>query len=291
MKASLAIPLTIVAMTQHAAAAPCPSQGVPGSDADRLNAMIYRGTSGCEGCSESVQVLLESAYPDINVTFAGPDEDVQINAESLRQVDIFVQPGGPDLEQAWEEAEPYAADMRDFVARGGWYLGFCLGAFLAGPDTGFGLIPEGDKAAREIERPNAQVDDMEDTVIQVDWTFSTGKKQGTTERERWLYFQDGAAFILSDHSPTTVLARYSQNGDVASTLNAFGQGWVANVGPHPEADQSWYDLEDVGNPEGVRSDIGIDFVRAALGTASRNTHDKRMAKLTAMRDLIAASED
>ncbi|CAD0031319.1 unnamed protein product [Aureobasidium pullulans] len=95
MKASLAIPLTIVAMTQHAAAAPCPSQGVPGSDADRLNAMIYRGTSGCEGCSESVQVLLESAYPDINVTFAGPDEDVQINAESLRQVDIFVQPGGP----------------------------------------------------------------------------------------------------------------------------------------------------------------------------------------------------
>ncbi|THY94045.1 hypothetical protein D6C95_05730 [Aureobasidium pullulans] len=285
MKASLAIPLTIVAMTQHAAAAPCPSQGVPGSDADRLNAMIYRGTSGCEGCSESVQVLLESAYPDINVTFAGPDEDVQINAESLRQVDIFVQPGGPDLEQAWEEAEPHAC----FVARGGWYLGFCLGAFLAGPDTGFGLIPEGDKAAREIERPNAQVDDMEDTVIQVDWTFSTGKKQGTTERERWLYFQDGAAFILSDHSPTTVLARYSQNGDVASTLNAFGQGWVANVGPHPEADQN--DLEDVENPEGVRSDIGIDFVRAALGTASRNTHDKRMAKLTAMRDLIAASED
>ncbi|CAD0049618.1 unnamed protein product [Aureobasidium pullulans] len=269
MKASLAIHLTIVAMAQHVAAAPCPSQGVPDSDADRLNAMIYRGTSGCEGCSESVQVLLESAYPDINVTFAGPDEDVQINAESLRQVDIFVQPGGP----AWEEAEPYAADMRDFVARGGWYLGFCLGAFLAGPDTGFGLIPEGDKAAREIERPNAQVDDMEDTIIQVDWTFSTGKKQGTTERERWLYFQDGAAFILSDHSPTTVLARYSQNGDVASTLNAFD------------------DLEDVENPEGVRSDIGIDFVRAALGTASRNTHDKRMAKLTAMRDLIAASED
>ena len=266
MKASLAIPLTIVAMAQHAAAAPCPSQGVPDSDADRLNAMIYRGTSGCEGCSESVQVLLESAYPDINVTFAGPDEDVQINAESLRQVDIFVQPGGPgtyrsafpiqasrfseltasflDLEQAWEEAEPYAADMRDFVARGGWYLGFCLGAFLAGPDTGFGLIPEGDKAAKEIERPNAQVDDMEDTVIQVDWTFSTGKKQGTTERERWLYFQDGAAFVLSDHSPTTVLARYSQNGDVASTLNAFGQGWVANVGPHPEADQTWCTFSD-----------------------------------------------
>lgn len=266
MKASLAIPLTIVAMAQHAAAAPCPSQGVPDSDVDRLNAMIYRGTSGCEGCSESVQVLLESAYPDINVTFAGPDEDVQINAESLRQVDIFVQPGGPgtyrsafpiqashfseltasflDLEQAWEEAEPYAADMRDFVARGGWYLGFCLGAFLAGPDTGFGLIPEGDKAAREIERPNAQVDDIDDTVIQVDWTFSAGKKQGTTERERWLYFQDGAAFVLSDHSPTTVLARYSQNGDVASTLNAFGQGWVANVGPHPEADQSWCTFSD-----------------------------------------------
>jgi glutamine amidotransferase-like uncharacterized protein len=129
--------------------------------------------------------------------------------------------------------------MRAFVTHGGLYLGFCLGAFLAGPQHGFGLLPVGDRVIREIERPNTQVHNTDDTVIQVDWKYSTGKKIGTTDYKRWLYFQDGAAFVLSKNSPTTVLGRYSRNGDVASTLNAYGRGWVANIGSHPEADQSW----------------------------------------------------
>lgn len=197
--------------------------------------------------------------------------------------------------------------MRDFVANGGWYLGFCLGAYLAGPTKGFDLLSEGVRVTREIKRPHSQVRSMKDTVIQVDWSFTTGKNRGTTERKRWLYFQDGAAFILPNGSLTTVLARYSHNRDVASTLNPFGKGWVANVGPHPEADQSWCttclrtciafqvkltkstdELVNVKNPDGIRTDIGVDFVRAALNAASQNTADPRMARLTALRDLIAA---
>jgi len=148
-----------------------------------------------------------------------------------------------DLDRAWHEARSYAPDVRTFVANGGIYLGFCLGAFLAGPHRGFSLLPAGDRVQREIRRPNSQVDGIEDTVIQVDWTFSTGKKRGTADNKRWLYFQDGATFILSDGSPTIVLARYSANHDVAATLNAYGSGWVANIGPHPEADQSWCKFE------------------------------------------------
>lgn len=129
--------------------------------------------------------------------------------------------------------------MRDFVANGGHYLGFCLGAYLAGDDPGFGLLPKGDKAVREIKRRGAQVNDTSDTVIQVDWSFSTGDKQGKTDDGRWLFFQDGAAFKLAKDSPAEVLGRYTKNGDVAATLNAYGKGWVANIGPHPEADQDW----------------------------------------------------
>ncbi|KAG9945051.1 hypothetical protein KCU85_g7549, partial [Aureobasidium melanogenum] len=284
----LALALFVIYLIQHAVAIPWLSQDSSQIKDDHINAMIYRGTNGCEGCSESVQALLESAYPDINITFAGPDEEVKINADTLRDMDMFVQPGGPDLDEAWEEAKPYASDVRDFVANGGWYLGFCLGAYLAGPTKGFDLLSEGVRVTREIKRPHSQVRSMKDTVIQVDWSFTTGKNRGTTERKRWLYFQDGAAFILPNGSLTTVLARYSHNRDVASTLNPFGKGWVANVGPHPEADQSWYELVNVKNPDGIRTDIGVDFVRAALNAASQNTADPRMARLTALRDLIAA---
>lgn len=173
--------------------------------------------------------------------------------------------------------------MRDFVANGGRYLGFCLGGFLAGDDPGFGLLPKGDKAVREIKQNGAQVRNTSDTVIQVDWKFSTGEKQCDTEDGRWLYFQDGVALKLAKNSPAEVLGRYSKNGDVAATLSAYGKGWVAITGPHPEADQSWCKSEiwrvdqisqkltpptdddaEIENPEGVRTDIGMDFVRAAL---------------------------
>ena len=118
-------------------------------------------------------------------------------------------------------------------------MGFCLGAFLAGPTSGFGLLSKGDDVAREIKQTNAQIDDGRNAVIEVDWRFSTGPKRGTTEDNRWLFFQDGAAFLLSSDTTATVLANYSSNGDVAATINPYGKGWVANVGPHPEADQSW----------------------------------------------------
>ncbi|KAH0174710.1 hypothetical protein KCU67_g625, partial [Aureobasidium melanogenum] len=278
----------IASIMQCVTAVPCLSQGPLKIGDSHLNAMIYRGTNGCEGCSESVQALLESAYPDINITFAGPDEEVKINAETLNDMDMFVQPGGPDLDEAWEEAKAYASDVRNFVANGGWYIGFCLGAYLAGPKNGFDLLSEGVRVTREIKRPLAQVRSTKDTVIQVDWSFATGQNRGTTKHKRWLYFQDGAAFVLPSGSTTKVLARYSRNGDVASTLNAFGKGWVANVGPHPEADQSWYDLVSVGNPDGVKTDIGVDFVRAALDATSDCTTDPRLTKLTALRELIAA---
>jgi hypothetical protein len=193
-----------------------------------------------------------------------------------------------DLQKAWKEAKPYASDVRSFVNGGGRYLGICLGAFLAGHNPGLGLIPKGDSVVREIDQKCAQVDDEKDTTIQIDWTFSTGDKRGKTEMRRWLYFQDGAAFRLSSKSSAKVLGRYSSNGDVAAILSPFGEGWVANVGPHPEADETWCKLSssdflrafrskiltrfpdeeaEITNPEGVRNDIGRDLVQALLSAS------------------------
>jgi glutamine amidotransferase-like uncharacterized protein len=144
-----------------------------------------------------------------------------------------------DLNKAWEEAKPYASAVREYVAGGGNYLGFCLGAFLTGSSPGFGLLSLGDDVVREIEQDGAEIDDDSNATIEIDWAFSTGPKRGTTEHHRRLFFQDGAAFNLAKHSPATVLGRYSSNNDVAAILSPFGKGWVANIGPHPEADQSW----------------------------------------------------
>lgn len=59
-----------------------------------LQALVYRGPASCEGCPESVGALLESSPTNINVTYVGPNEDVDITAESLSQADIYAHPGG-----------------------------------------------------------------------------------------------------------------------------------------------------------------------------------------------------
>jgi hypothetical protein len=144
-----------------------------------------------------------------------------------------------DVDEAWAEVQTWAPALRSFVANGGRYLGFCLGGYLAGHDPGYGLLAPNDNAMQEIEEPGSQIQDEDDTIIQVDWVFSTGTKKGEEAKGRWMYFQDGVALTLGKESPAVVLGRYSSTGDVAALLSPFGRGWVGCVGPHPEADQSW----------------------------------------------------
>lgn len=147
-----------------------------------------------------------------------------------------------DLTPAWRDVKKYQKIIQDFVAGGGHYLGFCVGAYLAGPDEGFNLFPSGVRADQEIDQRNSQVDDEEDTVIHVDWTFSSGDKQCKTEKNRWLYFQDGAAIlgkVGKDGNKGKVLGRYSKSKDVAAYVVGYKKGIVGVVGPHPEADKSW----------------------------------------------------
>lgn len=122
------------------------------------------------------------------------------------------------------------------MSSGGYYLGFCLGAYLAGYTPGFELLPRGADADAENSNPDSQVTSGADTVIQVDWTFVSGE----TKKGAWMYFQDGATINgLPSGDQGRVIARYSKTGDVAAAVAPYGRGWVGVVGPHPEATQEW----------------------------------------------------
>jgi glutamine amidotransferase-like uncharacterized protein len=79
-------------------------------------------------------------------------------------------------------------------------------------------------------------------MIQVDWTFqniTANHTKGEVATGRWLYFQDGAAITGLSGDNSTILGRYSQNGNVAASLTPLGKGWVALIGAHPEATNRW----------------------------------------------------
>lgn len=130
------------------------------------------------------------------------------------------------------------------MSNGGHYLGFCLGAYLAGPDI-INILPDGIHVDQEIERHKAQFHDAENHVADVDWTFSSGPDAGKTEKKRQVFFQDGAVVLglNSSDADTHILARYSSNGDVAATVSTYGKGRVGLIGPHAEADSTWCKLE------------------------------------------------
>jgi glutamine amidotransferase-like uncharacterized protein len=145
-----------------------------------------------------------------------------------------------DLWKANEQCKGYKKLLQDFVSNGGHYMGFCLGAYLAGPsvfgsDTGFGLLPKGVSTGSEIQQNDSQVDTAEDTVIRVDWTFSSD----STTNGTWVYFQEGAFVKGLDGHNGKVLGRYTESGDVAASVTKYGRGTVGLVGFHPEADESW----------------------------------------------------
>jgi hypothetical protein len=224
-----AVPVGLVA-----AAASC-GRGAPPQAADPGGgiALVYRGPASCDGCSEAVAALLSLAVPGLQVAYCGPGERTALS---------------------WTVMRGYAADIRAFVRGGGCYLGFCLGGYLAGFDPGFGLLP-GD-SGEYTTSPGASVRTTDNTVVALRWRG----------RLRHAFFQDGPLFTL-DAGKATVLATYT-TGPVAAAVAAYGAGRVGVVGPHPEADVSWYADNGLTNPDGIHVDLGRDFVRTALGRAA-----------------------
>jgi hypothetical protein len=213
-------------------------------------ALVYRGPAALPGCPEALAAMLRRSPFAFRTVFCGPDEAVPLSAATLARARMYAQPGGGDLDPEWRHMRRYAPEIRAFVARGGRYLGVCLGAYLAGQDPGFGLLP-GD-SDEYIESRGATVQNTRDTVVAVQWRG----------RRRHMYFQDGACFRLRPGA-AEILARY-ENGLAAAAVARFGSGVVGVVGPHPEADGSWYADARLRNPDGVRFDLGYDLIASTV---------------------------
>ena len=208
-------------------------------------ALVRRGPDAVPGCAESVAALLASSRHGFDVRFAGRGEELDLSAGTLAAAALYAEPGGGDLDAAWPVVRRVRGPVRDLVAGGGRYLGFCLGGYLAGATPGFGLLP-GD-TDRWIGTRGATVEHDGDALVRLDWRG----------RERTLFFQDGPRFLLDPGAAGGVLARYP-NGEIAAAVLPFGAGRVGVVGPHPEAGPDWFD--DAGLPRADARDLGHQLI-------------------------------
>jgi glutamine amidotransferase-like uncharacterized protein len=230
----------------HAATAGDEARGA----ASRPVALVYRGPAACDGCPETIAQRLRESGHKFRVIYVGPAEKLKITPAVLAGAALYVQPGGgQDIQGAAASIGKRSIEaVRHYVSNGGRYLGICMGAYLAG-DPGFGLVAG--EFDSEVDRPGSTLHGIADTVTPVVWR---GKK-------RWIYFQDGA--MLPAAPGAVVLATYP-NRDIAAATYRYRKGRVGLVGPHPEADESWYRQNGLKNPDGIRPDMADDLINATM---------------------------
>lgn len=137
-------------------------------------------------------------------------------------VDIVCVPGG------FGDATSYdflmrnnAGRIRDFVDRGGRYLGICMGAYWAGPQ--FLNILDDLDADQYIRRPGTDTHRPHTKALDVTW-------RGQQEK---MFFYDGCSIYGNGEFDT--VATYA-NGD-----NMAGyQGRIGMIGCHLESEVHWY---------------------------------------------------
>ncbi|WP_300014090.1 BPL-N domain-containing protein [Pseudonocardia sp.] len=227
-------------------------------------ALVYRGPAARpEGCPEAVAELLRSSPHGFDVRYVGPKEELRLRPEVLARAAVYAQPGGGELRPAYRRLRRHRRAVRDHVAAGGVYLGFCLGGYLAGATPGFRLIP-GD-TDRWTGGGRGPVDGGRDTTVEVRW-------RGHPRR---MFFQDGARFLVPPGAADVqVLARYP-DGAVAALTAPFGAGAVGVVGPHPEAGPDWYRDAGLRAPARPTTDLGHDLIDATLDVADRRPTGSR----------------
>jgi len=141
----------------------------------------------------------------------------------LKKADIVAFPGGIGNSGSFETLLEDRVDVvKEYLSRGGRYLGICMGAYWAGHYY-FDLL-DGVKAVQYIKRPDTEIKRSYATVAEITWK---GKPES-------MYFYDGCAFVSKPHKQKTI-ATYA-NGDPMAII----QNRIGLIGCHPESSLSWY---------------------------------------------------
>ena len=139
-------------------------------------------------------------------------------------VDMVVVPGGiGDADTFAQLFKNNGGRVRQFVARGGRYLGICMGAYWAG--SHYLNVLDSVDAVQYLKRPETDTRRPHAKNISITW-------RGQPDHMFWY---DGCA-LVGDATRFETVATYA-NGDAMAII----QNRIGLIGCHPEADRFWYD--------------------------------------------------
>ncbi len=192
-------------------------------------AVVFAGAGTCDGCAAAVAQLLRQQQYQVRLV-----DEHQLDAAVLKDAELYVQPGGSDdiMDTLNVLSASQIQRIRDFVKRGGNYLGICAGAYLAGQ---YADQAEGSKAFALVELPEIDQEITGDNSAQLIPLRLPGEATA-----RHVYYQAGPHFGTTLPGHGKALAYYAGSRHIAARISDYGKGRVGLIGPHYEADASWY---------------------------------------------------
>jgi hypothetical protein len=208
-----------------------------------------------DGVSSGGPPDIEHCLADTNLYTTQRVAGADIRAGILNNFDIIVHPGGSGSGQATSLEESGRDSVRQFIYRGGGYLGICAGSYLASSDYTWSLHILNTRVVDKAHWNRGY-----GTVI-VDYTTAGKKFFGLAYDSVYVEYRQGALMapagvdtlpgyvvlgtfateIALNGAPTGVMI-----GTTAFAQSCFGQGRVIAVSPHPEiTDSLHYMINDI----------------------------------------------
>ena len=156
----------------------------------KQNIALFRHHPECsQDCCDGMIQSLSSNY---NITLFSEEDLTQ---ELLDKTDIIAFPGGIGDSESYNNFFKRKKEnlVADFVDRGGYYLGICMGAYWAGSNY-FDILDDVEPE-QYITRPDADVKRSYSTVADVTWN-------GQQEK---MFFYDGCALVGDTSKFKTVM--------------------------------------------------------------------------------------
>lgn len=164
--------------------------------------------------------------------------------------DIVAFPGGVGDSDSFDGLLKHnKQSVKNFVKRGGRYLGICMGAYWAGKHY-FNILDDVE-AVQYITRPGTDTRRPHAKAISVTW-------EGQEEK---MFFYDGCA-LVGNNSKFETVATYSNNDPMAIIQNNIGL-----IGCHPESEKFWYDSYSymrLHYHNGIHHNLLLEFVNKLM---------------------------
>ena len=227
----------------------------PGLNIDRLTgrsaaadktwvALYDAGGTGGDGASSVQRILSRGGMQVVRV---GAEE---IAAGSLAEFDLVVFPGGSGSKEAAAIGEAGREQVRQFVERGGGYIGICAGAYLctSGYDWSLKIFDAKTVSSRwqrgaatlKMELTPAGREILGEHPLPVDVRYHNGPVITRADVEAIPDFDVLACFrteVAQNGTPAGVMV-----DSPAIASGSYGQGRVLFVSPHPEQTAGLEDL-------------------------------------------------